>query len=436
MNRTKWGMAGTLCLVAMNAEADYFQDQGIQEARVRTDYAAADYGTSTRPLVSAYPDCLWPSGTPNLIHPGCAEGPSVYPASNQFRFNDPEDRFWLLLMNNEPWDIPGNPGPPNQSLPRSLPGLGVMGFAATPRLISPYNRFHLAISHAYENPQGRDGIPFLSIGAAANRGNGGEIGAFNAPGRPHVVQFSTRVNLLHGSTDDYWVASYLLWATVEWGGMPRMLFLHLFHDGQIPEGDWEFSTPTTPGLNRKWNWLFPDSSLYPGAEVAYMDKEDLVHHCGFSLPALPYQTAVNFTIDLQAIYRCASDNGLFDVPMPDDAEIPITGVHWATEIYGEGVSLYATVSGNRMLPASDGDPQSMPWQQQLDDAAEHDSDPEIAETLRHLAVACSRHPTCDAEAGLPQQVLQRQAARAVPSPDRSRMGVAREQPWLERSRQR
>lgn len=354
------GLCAFSIAFASTAFAEGLHDPNVRLAQVRTDYADLDEGTAANPLTIVRP-CLWPDGTPGLLVP-CFTGPDVFAHSNAYRFPGLaplSPRHWLLLLNNEPWIAPGNSGPPDQSLPRALPGTGVMGFAASPVLSLAdglYWRFHLALSHLHDNPVGPYAIPFLSIGATAARGNGGPVGALNDPERPHVVRFRSRLDAVFGSTpDQLWTLSHFLWTTAEWGGKPRMAFVHLYHAGYLHDGTpFEFSTPTSPGGISRWNWPIAESALFPGAEVAFIDAEDTQIHCDFETPVLtaPGQT-IEAAIDLQALYRCLSDLGFYDEPMPEQEPIPITGVHWANELTGERVAIAATVWGIDVVNAVD-----------------------------------------------------------------------------------
>lgn len=355
------GLLALSLLLPVAAAADGLHDPYVRLAQVRTDYAAPDEGTAANPLTLVQP-CLWPDGTPGLLVP-CFTGPDTFAQSNAYRFAGLapwSPNHWLLLLNNEPWPWPGNSGPPNQSLPRAIPGLGVMGFGVSPALTvgdGLYWRFHLALSHLHDNPAGAFAIPFLSIGAAAGRGNGGLVGTLNDPERPHVVSFRSRLDAVFGSTpDQLWVLSHFLWATADWGGKPRMLFLHLYHDGYVQGEPFEFSTPTVPGATSRWNWPIEESVLFPGAEVAFIDGEDTLTHCGFATPVLtaPGQT-IHAEVDLQALYRCLSDHGLYDEPMPHDVPVPLTGVHWGNELTGERVALATTVWGIDIRAAGEAD---------------------------------------------------------------------------------
>ncbi|MEM9598204.1 MAG: hypothetical protein AAGD06_28330 [Acidobacteriota bacterium] len=183
-------------LAAPVAYADYFHDQGFNSARIRTDFDAQNEGTAANPLTIVSP-CLWPPGTPNMIDPICRTGPSVYPQSNAFSQNGgyQSSRYWTLILNNEPWFDARNSGPPGQSLPRALPGHGVMGFNALKNSIpgETFWRAHMVLNHTFQNPVNQLAIPYMSLHTDQFNGNGTVLGALNDPTRPHEVQFTSKL---------------------------------------------------------------------------------------------------------------------------------------------------------------------------------------------------------------------------------------------------
>ncbi len=117
----------------------------------------------------------------------------------------------------------------------------------------------------------------------------------------------------------------------------------------------EFSTPTS-GTHSHWNWQMQESFHHPGADVAFMDAEDVGALCNNPDMAMARLRNVghnaNYSIELDDLYRCASDNNLFDTPMPTIAPVPITGVHWVNEGTGLNVGLWTSVHNMRMrLPS-------------------------------------------------------------------------------------
>jgi len=343
-----------------------FADSGFQNASIRTVYNDGYEGTSLNPLTLTSP-CLWDSSIPNN---GCPTGPTVYSAANWWRQNWDNNcgayypcTFWLLLMNNEPRAFNlCNPGPPDASLPRSEPGSGIMGFTAIKGSLTGENfyRAHLVLNLHYPNPCGGDGIPFLSIVADRDRGNAGLTpGALNRSSStiPSRVQFTARLwdmglpNCPGCSTEYGYVQpgkgylDFALWAVAEWGGKPRMLFVNLLHRNREPTGGME-------GKDQEWNWPVREDILYPGADLAVFEAEALPSVCNYTVPVMSGAIGqeINYTVDLQKLFRCASDQGLFRDPMPTTSNLPIKTVGWKNEGIGLGGGIWTSVHGMKMVP--------------------------------------------------------------------------------------
>lgn len=276
-----------LCVLAILSESAtaQFRDQGFVNAHVRTDYNSQTEGQSSNPITYVNP-CLFPTT-------GCGNSPTVFSATNWFAQNVsgyPQSNYWVLDFNNEPsYNVAGqatnNPGPPNQSIPRSAPGYGLMGFTAL--IDSPagenFYRAHLVANGTFPNPNG-DGLPYLAIGAERYRGNDSyAIGTLNySPGRKRV-QFKARLwdmkaptQIGHRPTLAFYVT-----AITTWGGKARGFQLTLYH--------WNIENSTIPPdpvdfVDRyKWNWPMQESYYHPGAEWAFIDAEDVQYFCGWLL---------------------------------------------------------------------------------------------------------------------------------------------------------
>lgn len=152
-----------------------FNDQGLVNAVVRTDYNSQTEGTSSNPITYVNP-CLFSTAV-------CGNSPTVLSATNSFAQNTtgyPQSNFWVLDFNNEPsynntaGQITNNPGPPNQSIARSAPGFGLMGFTALIDSDAGENfyRAHIVLNGTFPNPIFA-GLPFVAIGSERNRGNNG-----------------------------------------------------------------------------------------------------------------------------------------------------------------------------------------------------------------------------------------------------------------------
>lgn len=230
--------------------------------------------------------------------------------------------FWVLDINNEAAFTNINPGPPHVSLPRAEPGSGIMGFTMLKDTDAGENfyRSHLVLNQTFSNPHGDEGVPFLAIGSDSRRGNSAAVGAINP------------------------TSGFMLWATSEWNGIPRMLFLYLFH--------WNIEQRTNgnPGADAKWNWPIDEHYLYPGADIALVDAEDVSDLCGFWVKRLKnIGEEFTYTVDLNAVFHCLANNGYFDDPIPSTSNIPITGVHWTNENSGTDGWLWTSVHGMQMI---------------------------------------------------------------------------------------
>lgn len=144
---------GALLLLAETSAAQ-FHDQGFVNAVVRTDYNSQTEGTASNPITYINP-CLFTGAI-------CGNSPTVFSANNSFAQNVsgyPQSNFWVLDFNNEPsYNYGGvttnNPGPPNQSIARSAPGFGVMGFTAITNSLpgESFYRAHLVMNGTFPNP--------------------------------------------------------------------------------------------------------------------------------------------------------------------------------------------------------------------------------------------------------------------------------------------
>ena len=344
--------------------AAQFHDQGFTRLPVvTTDYVSPAKGTAADPLTPG--TCL----LPDVSWPACYDERLVFSQSNQWRQNwpcaqdacDPADGYWTLIINNEPRADPGNSGPPDQSLPRSVPGNGMAGFST---LYGDDNfpgdtrwRAHLVLNMAFENPV-YGGIPFLGFGEFSARGNrGGPIAYLNpSADRPSVLTFGSRLwgarrpdpIPSHGApvTQPPTLASYV-YVVANWGAYAKGIFVLLYHDNletSLP--------PHRPAVN-KWQWPIADSVFYNGAEIAYVDAEDVDYYCGFPIPFLLVGEDVDYRIDLTLLFRCMSDQGLFSEPLPATQDIPITQILWANEATGVNGGIWIDVHDMKTVPTSD-----------------------------------------------------------------------------------
>lgn len=279
-------------------------------------------------------------------------------------WSDPS--FWVLANNNETVVLNNNvpvssslsvcnSGPPDLSLPRSSPGSGLFGFTAItdPGAGEYFYRAHLVLNQTFANPCG-DAIPFLSIGAQDGRGQSGPLGALNpTAGVPSGLQFTAKLydfkesDLLPSGIRA--ASTFRVYIIAEWpdspGGqpIPRALFIDLFHlnvddhlaGKQVNNGD--------------WNWPIQEDYLYPGADLAFFDAEDIAASCGITVPRLTnIGQQIAYDLDLQGLFRCASNLGLFRAAMPTTSNLPIRGIHWANEANSANGWLWTSVHAMKM----------------------------------------------------------------------------------------
>lgn len=333
-----------------------FHDQGMRlTPAVKTDYVEPDAGTASNPL--AIGDCLWND---------CGTERTVYPRSNYWQQNLPcdpcigpyaPDLYWTLLLNNEPRNDPANTGPPDVSLSRAVPGRGLMGFQT---LYGEDNlpgdrrwRAHLVLDSIAMHDPVHGGIPFLGFGDFSARGNRGRPIGYLHPGSadtPSVLSFGARLwdatpPVPIGGGQPATLAAYL-WVLAEWGTTPKAIFVTLYHfniQNSVPPGD--------PAVNR-FSWPFADSVLYPGAEIVYIDAEDMDDYCAIQTPSLVLGEDVPYRFDLTQLFACIDRLGLFTETMPKDRDLPVTQVLWANESTGLDGDLWIDVHDPQMRPAA------------------------------------------------------------------------------------
>lgn len=236
-------------------------------------------------------------------------------------------------------------------MPRSAPGSGIFGFTSItdPGAGEYFYRAHLVLNQTFSNPCG-DATPFLSIGAQDGRGQSGPLGALNpTSGVPSHLQFTAKV-YDYKRPNDYpnggqiGTSAFYVYIIAEWPDamgrpVPRMLFITLFHD----------NIDNNIAGTSDWNWPIQEDYLYPGADLAYIDAEDVATYCGPELDTYRLTTIgdkFTYKLDLQKLFICASNLGLFRNTMPATSNLPIRGIHWANE--GTGVNGWLWTSVHAM----------------------------------------------------------------------------------------
>ena len=189
-----------MALASGVACADDFWDQGFKDGAWRTDFISDLAGTQLSPLTYDS-QCLFPE----LL---CGNGPQVgEPTSAGTSLGMPGDRYWVVSINNEPAfenftggsvaGVPGQAHPLPQNGPMWTYYPESFTVSVDTEAGEDFPRAHLIVRHQgptnSHDEKGADGIPFVSIGAQANRGNGVAVGALNNPFSPHNVQFKANL---------------------------------------------------------------------------------------------------------------------------------------------------------------------------------------------------------------------------------------------------
>jgi hypothetical protein len=193
----------------------------------------------------------------------------------------------------------------------------------------------------------------MSIGADERRGNGDFLGALNNPIKPSFLYFTSRLW-------DYWqpsiqlghIYTHMVYVISRWGGEDKMVFINL-HSANT-----DYGGPSGDGLARLWSWPIQDSFLYPGADIAFFDIERLADRCpdaviGYDERLVQIGEERNYAFDLTEVFLCADSFGHFRStnPMPT-YEVPIVGVHWANEAFGNTSVIWTSVHNMQMLVPS------------------------------------------------------------------------------------
>ena len=118
-----------------------------------------------------------------------------------------------------------------------------------------------------------------------------------------------------------------------------MAVVSLYHKGKFGDGSpFRHRTGDKLFYHAHWNWNIRESLFYPGADIVYLDAEDLSKE-EMVLPRLEQVgQKLTYSIDLQVLFTIASrsQHGVsFDIPFPNTPDLPVYGVHWAVEVCGE-----------------------------------------------------------------------------------------------------
>lgn len=405
-------LLGLLVITSTTTSAQ-FTDNGFINPKVRTDYLAVNKGTASNPLVVG--SCIYPGTGPAqdaiLLPPFCAplSGSLTFTQSNFFSQNSPGSTYWTISANNEtPHFSALHSGPPNQSITLFIPqqANNLMEFTLLTNSLPGETawRAHMIVDHTpngNQNPLGPDGIAFLGLGADKRRGNSTNVGTLQGPSLSfNLTTFKARIwdkIYTPGGAALMYVHAYSQWPTSSGQMRTRGVFIQLYHEGldtSSPTQNCTGGPGVCKGLHRHWNWRFPESFYFPGADYALIDAEDVAWACNgttslISVP--PNNTDVTVLVNWTRIFRCMSDNGLFDDPMPQGS-LPLLGVHWAVETTGINNAVWASVhemtmhmtAGTLIVPQGQSPVIPLDWQ-----------DPTTTEAIRaHFWDGCLESPAC------------------------------------------
>lgn len=247
-------------------------------------------------------------------------------------------------------------GPPGQSMPFARPGAGALfGVIALPdgEAGAPARKKMHLVLNSWSTVLCRTqsyGIPYMSVGAQADRGNNGVITYLNVPGAKRQLRFGiTLMDIADANPNAFgkvpagivrYSQSHVLLEAM-WGGRKRWLFIELMPDARrdLNAADGGID------LHIRFNWHMVDSFIYPGADYVFKSAAVLSNQCrneGIDVPAQsPEQTYNNpatraqsrreYAIDLQGVFDCLNRTGAWGVePMPSHA-VPVTAIHFGIE---------------------------------------------------------------------------------------------------------
>ncbi len=354
-------------------------DDGLVRGRWRTDRDDPFEGTSAAPLLLG--DCAFASplsdGYPSFAGggtdpvTGCRYGQIINAASNAASSEAVwlRDDFWVVVANRENAFDNAHcvSGPPGQSGPIGAPGSGkLFGVVSLPDAETgnfSRRKMHLVLNSRDDTDCRTNGygIPYLSVGAQADRGNGGILTYLNAPGAKRLLTFGiTLMDIADRRPDAFaqpaadarrYSQAHLLVEAL-WGSKKRWLFVELLPDARLGAD----GSPTGQDAHFRFNWHMVNSFINPGADYVFKSAAVLTAQCseeGVSVPGMPRDATyvdpstrararTDYAIDLQRVFDCLNRLGAWGAePMPAHP-IPVTGVHFGIEqddvLYRNGVA--------------------------------------------------------------------------------------------------
>lgn len=389
----RYALALAMLVVATVANAGFW-DPHMANGAIRTEFPSG-YGIGsnyvslwyTDPTLSGAEGCLFnaaeaftkcegrrPQGTPFIgnqwptliqAREACGGNTSAvgdswlgclsYSTNTYFSLNSPSSNYWVIHANTDPSfdqcrdgspgqsynivDPIANPTTPNLykvAMEYNVSGRYTMNLVVSPSEHYNNGKFYCSGLGAYQYQ-----INYLSGGAHNSKGNGGPIGYVHPSGgtgsdhlnfkgqiRGYQAAFCQTSGICNVPGAQ---AGILMRAT--WDGIPHLLYLLLHAEGSLLNQDKQKS---------KWNWPLSDSMYYPGGEIAVLDASSASSTCGFPISTLPTGspgTQNTYSLDMSALFNCASTWSLFSTPMPS-SNTAIESVDWFIEFSSTGGMLW------------------------------------------------------------------------------------------------
>ena len=267
-----------------------------------------------------------------------SNGDTNYLVANYYSNRYYPGLYWVIENNNEPSAFSNkcNLGPPNQSLPMgtSVYHNEVINFQINNLGPSGRKRIYFALKNRF-NPCGGESIPYTSITAHKNRGNGGVPVAYFRLNAQNILAEEVDRSILQFNAaiikcvDPFPCLLYLQLYSF-WAQKPRILILTF---GKINHHG-------SHGRHVHWNWPVKESMHYPGADIAYL-------RCSSSsIPCVEVsEDGKKLSLSMAELWLKASNMQLFDDPIPTGISVPINGLGIAMETTGEEGEIHTFVDG-------------------------------------------------------------------------------------------
>lgn len=197
-------------------------------------------------------------------------------------------------------------------------------------------------------------FPFLSMGAHKGHGQAGAVATMNRDrppgGRPQVRWTSWTLTYLPFGCDpakgkELCFAKGVhagFYGIASWDGVKRLVFVNTIG---VDDLDYDAEAP----VRTRWNWPLEESFYYPGAEIAMFSSAQLASWCGIDVPRQPLAVGqLAYSVDITAIFACASNLVLFSSPMPGFDDVELEGFHWYLESVGSSGALWLSVEDPRV----------------------------------------------------------------------------------------